>query len=130
MTEKVVLSNTFTFNINIDTPTGGNFSGSFTMHRPNVKEWIQIGKIAAQETESLGVNGFTSQLAHMLGVFDTLVDKAPKWWIPREIYEVEVLQAVYAEYVERLNRFSEKPEPEGTSEGTDSKVGVLVPAQV
>ena len=113
--EKKDLRNTHTFKLELSIPSG-DFSGTFTMHRPTIAERIQIGTKEARELEGLAnIDFFTSNLAHMVAVFDVLLDDKPTWFVPRELHDVEVLQAVYAKYVDFLNEFLERPKPQGNS---------------
>jgi hypothetical protein len=116
--EKKDLKNTHTFKIDLSL-TSGDFSGTFTVHRPTIAERIRIGNIEARELEGLAnADLYTSNLAHMVALFDVVVDEKPTWFIPRELHDVEVLQAVYKNYVDFLNEFQKKPGPEASSTGT------------
>ena len=104
------LSNTYAFHIEMATKSGEDFAGDFVVHRPTIRERIRIGVIEAQELVGLNnIDVITSGLAHWVATFDVVVDKAPVWWKPREMYDMEVLQAVYQKYIDYLREFQELP---------------------
>jgi len=108
------LSNTFSFSIDMTVPSGETFQGTFKLHRPTVGERIKIGNNTAKEIEGLlNVDAMTDFMARMVATFDVVIDEAPIWWKPRELKDVEVIQAVYEKYINYLNQFSEtiKPKP-------------------
>jgi hypothetical protein len=113
MDTKLVNSNTFTIELKV--PSGEEFSGKFTVHRPTIGERIRIGVIEAQELAGLSnIDTVVSQLAHLLATFDIVIDSAPPWWKPRELREMEVLYAVYQKYIDFVQTFQSKPQPETT----------------
>jgi len=115
------LRNSHTFTLDLKLPSGEEFSGTFTIHRPTVKERIRIGIIEARELEGLvNVDVFTSNLTHFVATFDVIVDSAPVWFKPRELRDVEVLQGVFEKYTDFLRTFQGKPEgePKEPSSGT------------
>jgi len=107
--KKPNLQNTHTFSISVKVPSGEEFEGTFTIHRPTVGERIKIGNNEARELEGLNnVDMMTSGLARMIATFDVIVDKAPIWWKPRELRDLEVIQEVYQKYVNFLAEFQPK----------------------
>lgn len=110
MMEKKLL-NTFTFSIDMsDSTTGEPFVGSFTVHRPTMAELMRIGVSEARELGGLAnVDLETSMLAHMIATLETIIDLSPDWWKPREIRDVEVVQAVYGKYLDYLREFQKRP---------------------
>lgn len=115
--DKKDLANTYTFAIDFTAPSGENFKGSFIVHRPTVGERIKIGVSEARELGGLiNVDWQTSNLARIVSTLDVVIDKAPTWWKPNDILELEVLQEVYDKYVDYLQTFQRKPEQ--TSETT------------
>lgn len=104
------LSNTFSFKIDIKAQSGEEFSGEFTVHRPTIGERIRIGVAEAQELAGLSnIDMDTAILARTIATFDVIVDKAPAWWKPRELRDVEVLQAVWKKYSDYLQEFQRRP---------------------
>jgi hypothetical protein len=115
--DKKDLLNTHTFNIDITVPSGENFKGSFSVHRPTIGERIRIGVQEGRELQGLiNVDMLTSNLAHILSTLEIVVDTFPVWWKPRDLKDMEVLQAVYEKYIDYLLEFqgSPKQEPEKT----------------
>lgn len=108
------LSNSYTFTINMKAGSGETYEGTFTIHRPTVGERIRISVLEAQELGGMqNVDIFGTNLAHMVSTFFVVVDKAPVWWKPRDLRDVEVLGKVYQEYVDFVNKFEMKPEAQG-----------------
>jgi hypothetical protein len=90
------------------TKSGEPFKGKFVMHRPTIGERLKIGITEARELGGyMNVDALSSQLAHIVATFDIVVDENPPWFKAREIYEVEVLQAVYEKYLDNLQAFSD-----------------------
>jgi len=107
--KKPDLTNTQTFTIVKEVPSGERFEGTFTVHRPTVGERIRIGVIEAQEIAGLNnVDLMTSGLARMVATLDVVVDKFPLWWKPRELRDLEVIQEVYGKYISFLDSFQTK----------------------
>jgi hypothetical protein len=101
------LQNTLTFEIDMTNKLGEKFQGKFTVHRPTVKETIQIGLRTTKELEGqlANVDVDTYYLAQMVCTFDVITDEAPKWFIPREMRDTEVLRAVWKQYADHLHEF-------------------------
>lgn len=100
------LTNTHTFTISVKVGSGETFEGTFTIHRPTIGERIRISVLEAQEVGGLSnVDIFGANLAHMVATFTVLIDKSPVWWKPRELRDVEVLRAVYQNYIDYLLEF-------------------------
>ncbi len=104
---KLDLTNSHTFRFEWVHPvTGKEYSGNFTIHRPNIRERIRIGVIEAQELGGLlNVDSFSATLANMVATFDIIIDTSPDWFKPREIHDVEVLQGVFEKYLDYLQQF-------------------------
>ena len=103
------LVNKWVFNLDLTVPSGERFEGTFEMHRPTIGERIRIGVLEAQKLGGLGnVDMVTAGLAHMLATLEVVVDKAPVWWKPEELRDLEVVQAVWQAYVDRLQEFQTK----------------------
>ncbi len=118
--KKMDLRNAHTFRIDMKLPSGEEFNGSFTIHRPTIGERINIGILEAQRLGGLSnIDAFTGGLAHMVATLEVVIDDKPTWWKPQELRDVEVINEVYNKYVEYLNTFSGRVEPESGS-GTDS----------
>jgi len=115
--KNVDLRNTHTFKIDMKLPSGEEFSGKFTIHRPTIGERINIGIIEAQRLGGLvNIDNFVSGLTHMVATLEVIVDDHPIWWKPQELHDVEVINEVYNKYIEYLNTFSGKPKSEGGGE--------------
>ena len=115
--DKKDLLNTHAFNIDITVASGENFKGSFVLHRPTIGERIRIGVQEGRELQGLiNVDMLTSNLAHILSTLEIVVDTFPVWWKPRDLKDMEVLQAVYEKYIDYLQEFQGPPkqEPEKT----------------
>ena len=94
------------FEVDIKTPDDTHYQGSFTVHRPTIGEKIRVGIIEARLREQLdGVDVFTNNLIHMVSTLLVIVDSHPGWWIPGQLYDYEVLEKVYMEYVDWVNQF-------------------------
>lgn len=103
------LTNSYTFELDMKVPSGEEFKGTFTYHRPTIGERIRIGVLEAQKLGGLvNVDVFTSQLAHMVATLEVIIDKAPVWWKPEELRDMEVLQMVFQDYLNRLQTFQGK----------------------
>lgn len=116
--DKKDLLNTHTFNVDVTVPSGENFKGSFSVHRPTIGERIRIGVQEGRELQGLAnVDFLTSNLAHILATLDVVVDSNPVWWKPRDLVDLEVMQAVYDKYIDYLQGFQGTPkqEPQATS---------------
>jgi len=104
--DKKDLLNTHSFTVDVTVPSGENFKGSFTVHRPTIGERIRIGVQEGRELQGLAnVDMFTSNLAHILSTLEIVVDTYPVWWKPRDLKDMEVLQAVYEKYIDYLQEF-------------------------
>lgn len=117
--EQKKLLNTYSFTISMVDSLGEPLSGSFTVHRPNMGELLRIGVSEARDLGGMtNVDLETSMLAHIIVTLEVIVDLNPTWWKPREIRDVEVLQAVYGKYLDYLrefqNRVGQKPEDTGS----------------
>lgn len=117
MADKPDLKNTHSFTIDLETASGENFKGTFVVHRPTVGERIKIGNLEARELEGLlNVDADTAYLARIVSTFEVVVDSAPVWFDkPKELRDLEVIQEVYAKYIQFLGEFQRKPEPKGSS---------------
>lgn len=105
------LLNSHTFTIEMAGVTGEIYNGSFTVHRPTMGEMMRIGVNEAQQLGGLSnVDGATQMLAHMIATLEVVVDLSPTWWKPRDIRDVEVLQAVYEKYIDYLREFQGRTE--------------------
>jgi hypothetical protein len=114
--KKIDLRNTHTFKIDMKAPSGEEFAGSFTIHRPTIGERINIGITEAQRLGGLSnIDLYTGGLAHMVATLEIIVDDSPIWWKPQELHDVEVITEVYNKYIEYLNTFSGKPGSESGS---------------
>jgi hypothetical protein len=116
--DKKDLLNTHSFTIDVTVPSGENFKGQFTLHRPTIGERIRIGVQEGRELQGLAnVDMLTSNLAHILSTLEVVVDTYPVWWKPRDLKDMEVLQAVYEKYVDYLQEFQggSKQQPETIS---------------
>jgi hypothetical protein len=112
------LKNTHTFKMDLKLPSG-EFSGTFTVHRPTIAERLRIGAIEARELEGLtNADIYTSNLAHIVALCDVILDDKPTWFNARELRDVEVIQEVYTNYVNFLNEFQQKPKPKEDSPAT------------
>lgn len=110
------LRNTCTFRIEKTLPTGEEFSGTFTIHRPTIGERINIGILEAQRLVGMAnVDMYTGGLVHMVATLETIIDDAPVWWKPQEMRDVEVVTEVYNKYIDFLNTFQGKPKLESGS---------------
>lgn len=108
MNEKRDLTNSWTFSIDMTVPSGETYKGTFTVHRPTIGERVRIGILEAQKLAGLNnVDVVTQGIVHMLATLEVVIDKAPVWWKPEELRDLEVLQAVWQEYANRLQQFQE-----------------------
>jgi hypothetical protein len=110
------LTNSLTFEIDMTNKAGEQFQGKFVVHRPTVKETIQIGLKTAKELEGQVnlVDIDTFYTAQMVATFDVVVEEAPPWFKPREMRDMEVVRAVFLKYNDHLRTF--QGEPSKTSE--------------
>jgi len=116
--DKKDLLNSHTFTVDVTVPSGENFKGSFTVHRPTIGERIRLGVQEGRELQGLAnVDFLTSNLAHILSTLEVVVDSCPVWWKPRDLRDLEVVQAVYDKYIDYLQEFQGTPkqEPQTTS---------------
>jgi hypothetical protein len=112
------LLNTYSFDIDYDSPTGDPFHGKFTVHRPTVGEHLRIGVSEANYLGGLtNVDIQTAMLARMVATLEVVVDKSPDWWKPREMRDVEVVQEVYDKVMTYLRQFQRQSKLEAVSEG-------------
>lgn len=83
------------------------YVGTFKFHHPTVIERMQIGVLKAQLLNGLEgrVDVLTDNIAHMTATLRYVLDSAPDWFNPEQIYEYEVLDAVYEEYIKFLDSF-------------------------
>jgi hypothetical protein len=107
--EEEKLLNTHSFDVNITIANGEILQGTFNIHRPTMAEKIQIGVLEAREIGGMSnVDVLTSNLARMIATFDTVIDTSPKWWKPRELHDMEVMQAVWDKIDDYLRKFSRR----------------------
>jgi hypothetical protein len=107
----VDLRNTHTFKIDKRMPYGATYEGTFTIHRPTVGEKMKIGVLEAMELGGMNnIDNLVSGLAHIVATLDVIIDDHPIWWEPRKLRDVEVIQAVWEEYINYLNEFQKQPE--------------------
>jgi len=103
------LANSWTFDLDLKVSSGEEFKGNFTLHRPTIGERIRIGVLEAQKLGGLAnVDIYICNLTHMVATLEIIVDKSPVWWKPEEIRDLEVVQAVFQNYLDRLQEFQEK----------------------
>jgi len=109
-TENKNLSNTFTYEMkDLKMNSGETFNGTFVMHRPTIGERLRIAISEAQKLGGLSnIDPYSSGIAHMVATLEVVVDKAPAWWKPEELRDLEVVQAVWEFYVTRLQEFQTK----------------------
>ncbi len=118
MVDKKDLVNTHTFAIDVTVPSGENFKGTFVVHRPTIGERIRIGVQEGRELQGLAnVDFLTSNLAHILSTLELVIDTYPNWWKPRDLMDMEVLQAVYQKYVDYLQEFQGGSKQESPTTG-------------
>jgi hypothetical protein len=119
MVENKDLANSFTFEIDLKVASGEEFKGTFTIHRPTIGERIRIGVTEAAELGGMvNIDPYTSSIAHMIATFDVIVDKAPIWWKPRDLRDLEVAQAVWDKYQDYLKEFQGKPQSQEAGKAT------------
>ena len=105
------LTNSFTYEMDMKVNSGETFKGTFTIHRPTIGERLKIGVLEAQKIGGLAnIDVYTSGIAHMVATLEVVIDKAPVWWKPEEIRDLEVVQAVWEFYINRLQEFQAKPQ--------------------
>lgn len=105
------LSNSFTYEMDMKVNSGETFKGTFALHRPTIGERLKIGVLEAQKLGGLAnIDAYTSGIAHMVATLEVVVDKAPVWWKPEELRDLEVMQAVWEFYINRLQEFQAKPQ--------------------
>lgn len=103
------------------------YIGKFKFHHPTVIERMQIGVIKSQLLQGLEgrVDVITDNIAHMTATLEVVTDSSPEWFNVNNIYDYEVLDAVYEEYIKFYNSFRKPAKPsdnEGDSEGSSEQV--------
>ena len=104
------------------------YKGEIIIHRPTLNEIREIGIREAQYRlgiESLDV--IANNICVYLATFDVIVDKAPDWWKPAEMYDYQLLNYVWEEYAAWRTTFRSfsKPKPAGDSKTTINETSVV-----
>jgi hypothetical protein len=96
------------------------YVGKFKVHHPTVIDKMNIGVMKTKMLQNLQVDIITDNIAHMTATLTFVLDVFPDWFKVNEIYDYEVLEAVYDEYAEWYNSFrkpSANADDKGNSEG-------------
>jgi len=110
----------YSFDIDYVAPNGDEFKGKFTVHRPTIGEKIQIGNYDARLRQELDVDVYTNNLTHIISTLVVVVDTAPDWWIPGQLYDYELLENVYFQYVKWVNTFFRKDKEKHEEDKSES----------
>ena len=94
-----------TFSVDHTSSEGKKYEGQFTIHRPTIGEKIRIGTLDARFREELSVDTYTGNLCHMLATLIVVIDNSPAWWDYQQLFDYEMLEKVYLEYVRWVNQF-------------------------
>lgn len=99
------------------------YIGKFKFHHPTVLERMQIGVLKSQLLQGMEgrVDVLTDNIAHMSATLEVVIDSAPDWFNVNNIYDYEVLDAVYEEYIKWYNSFrtrNQQSDNEGDSQGS------------
>lgn len=82
------------------------FSGTFVIRRPNVIDQARIevekshtldGYYHDESNPGVGIGAYANNLAEVLAFFKVLCTKAPDWWSDEEVFDVNLLMALYKE---------------------------------
>jgi hypothetical protein len=83
-----------------------DYKGEIIIHRPTITEDREIGiRYARYKQDTKDVDPITDNISLYLATFDVIVDKAPDWFKPAEMYEYEFLEYIWGEYAEWRNTF-------------------------
>lgn len=100
-----------------------SYKGTFKYHHPSLIERMQIGVIKTQLLQGLEgvVDVFTDNIAHMTATLEIVLDEAPEWFRLDAIYDYEVLDAVYEEYIGWYNSFRKRDKDSNNEGNSQSK---------
>ncbi|MNW28256.1 hypothetical protein D3C74_50780 [compost metagenome] len=98
------------------------YVGTFKFHHPTIIERMQVGVAKSQMLGGLEgrVDTITDNIAHMAAMLGAVLDSHPTWFDVNNVYDYEVLDRVYDEYVQWYNSFRrprETPNDAGDSQG-------------
>lgn len=108
----------FTKMIVLDTD---DYKGEIILHRPTINEMREIGIREARYRLGYGdavLDVVTQNICLYLATFDVIVDKAPDWWKPAEMFDYNILEYVWEEYANWRMTFRQfsKPKHQGDSQ--------------
>jgi hypothetical protein len=107
------------FDINL-TEIDEKYVGRFKVHHPSIIDKMNIGVLKTKMLQGLAVDVVTDNIAHMTATLTFVLDDFPEWFKVNEIYDYEVLEAVYDEYAEWYNSFR-KPSGNADDKGDSEK---------
>lgn len=86
------------------------YVGTFKFHHPSLMEKVEIGTIKAQLLKGLpqgSIDVIADNIAHMAATLQVVLDVYPKWFTLdlTQMYDYEVLDAVYEEYAQWYESF-------------------------
>lgn len=98
-----------------------SYVGTFKFHHPTLIERMQIGVIKTQLLQGMEgvVDVLTDNIAHMTATLEVVLDEAPEWFKMDAIYDYQILDAVYEEYIQWYNSFRERNK--GSNDEGDSQ---------
>lgn len=83
------------------------YVGTFKFHHPTVIERMQIGVMKSKLLDGLEgrVDLITDNIAHMTATLENVLDSSPDWFNVNNVFDYEVLDTVYEEYINWYNSF-------------------------
>lgn len=86
------------------------YVGTFKFHHPTLMERMQIGVLKSQLLNGLEgkVDILTDNIAHMAATLEYVLDEKPEWFNADTLYDYEILETVYDEYIKWINTFRKK----------------------
>jgi hypothetical protein len=132
MGQAVRAGSNFTTDLEIDYTSefGEHYTGTVTVHKPNMGETLKIGVLRGQILkQSMGDDMVPLDLipteiqffAMIVATLKVVVDKCPDWLLnPEEVMEADLLAHVYKKVQDWQNSFrkSSGAEPDGDSEAS------------
>lgn len=126
--ENIKKGNKNQFVVDLDKLNQEGFTGKVVMHRPTIDEEREIGvRWAKYKNQIDKVDVITSNICFYLATFDVIVDEAPEWFKPHELFDYELLNYVWEEYAEWRNTFRtfRNPKYQGDSQSSKSEASVV-----
>lgn len=98
----------WSFHVYYRDANGVLWAGDFTAKRLTNRELTRVGIERARMCGGVALNALddnTAFMTNMLSYLNIAITKAPKWWMPEEMYNVELVQKVHNFLLDKESSF-------------------------